>query len=140
MHLVLLLDDNADLRGVLKEVIEVLGYKVIAVENGRAGLDVLQSRSQLPDIIICDINMPDIDGFAFLKQLRETPEWSQIFFAAMSGKREDRKPALEAGADEYMPKPFNVVELRRALQKFHDRTPPPTPAAEPAPQETPPIS
>jgi CheY-like chemotaxis protein len=134
MALVLLLDDNGDLRDVLKEVIEAIGYQVVAGENGHAGLDVL-TRGDAIDIAICDINMPDMDGFTFLKRLRENPQWREIYFVAMSGLKEDKRQALAEGADSYIPKPFNVPQLTAALAPFHERTKPTTPAA-PVPPPT----
>lgn len=139
MPLILLLDDNGDLRDVLKEVIEAIGYQVIAGENGHAGLEVL-TRGDAIDIAICDINMPDMDGFTFLNRLRENPQWRDIYFVAMSGLKEDKRQALQQGADSYLPKPFNVAQLTAALAPFHERTKPATPAtpATPPAESTPP--
>ncbi|MDX2138452.1 MAG: response regulator [Chloroflexota bacterium] len=116
---ILLLDDVPDLQSVLKEVLEVIGYAVIVADDGQHGIAVLNAAASLPDIIICDMDMPRMDGIVFLKTVRDHPAWASIFFIMMSGRQEDRKPALEQGADDYISKPFNMVELKAVLNKYH---------------------
>jgi CheY-like chemotaxis protein len=117
MTLILLLDDNAMLQMVLKEVIEFAGHNVLAVDDGKEGIAALEQADPLPDVIICDVDMPQMNGFEFLQRVRENPEWKHIFFVAMSGRKEDRRPALEKGADEYIAKPFSVIELNSVISK-----------------------
>ncbi|MCA9902536.1 MAG: response regulator [Anaerolineae bacterium] len=114
---VLLLDDNVDFRNVLKELLEALGYQVKALDNGLSGLEYLQTQDVLPDAIICDIRMPDMDGLTFLTRVRENPEWNHLCLIASSGAKDDREPALEHGADAYISKPFNIGQLREHLEK-----------------------
>jgi len=116
---ILLLDDVPDLQSVLKEVLEVIGYAVIAADDGQHGIAVLNTAASIPDIIICDMDMPRMDGIGFLKAVRANPAWKDVFFIMMSGRQEDRKPALEQGADDYISKPFNMVELKTVLNKYH---------------------
>ncbi|MCC6616534.1 MAG: response regulator [Anaerolineae bacterium] len=115
MRSVLLLDDNLDFRDVLKELLEALGYQVEALDNGLSGLEYLQTHETLPDVIICDIRMPDMDGLTFLSRVRENPDWANLCLIASSGTKDDRGPAIEHGADAYVGKPFNIGELRAHL-------------------------
>jgi CheY-like chemotaxis protein len=115
---VLLLDDVDDLRFVLTEVLEHLGYDVIACDGGRAALRFLESSPRLPSFIICDISMPDMDGYTFFRELRGNPVWSDIYFIFMSGSRDDRRAALEHGADDYVAKPFPITDLQVVLEKY----------------------
>lgn len=112
MRSVLLLDDNIDFRDVLKELLEALGYQVDALDNGLSGLEYLQSHETLPDVIICDVRMPDMDGLTFLSRVRENRDWDNLCLIASSGTKDDRGPALEHGADAFVGKPFNIGELR----------------------------
>lgn len=117
---ILLLDDVPDLQSVLKEVLEVIGYSVLVADDGQHGVTVLERTSSLPELIICDMDMPNMDGIGFLKAVRANPSWADMFFIMMSGRQEDRKPALEHGADDYISKPFNMVELKTVLNKYHN--------------------
>ncbi|MBE0689685.1 MAG: response regulator [Anaerolineae bacterium] len=117
MRSVLLLDDNNDFRNVLKELLEALGYQVEALDNGLSGLEYLRTHEVMPDVIICDIRMPDMDGLTFLTRVRENPDWAHLCLIASSGAKDDRVPALEHGADVYVSKPFNISELREYIDK-----------------------
>lgn len=116
MPSILLMDDNEDFRLVLKELLETLGHDVYDVGNGSAGLDYLGTQAHVPDVIICDIRMPDMDGLTFIKHLRENNAWSHLFVIATSGNKDDKKKALENGADVYLVKPFNISELRSMME------------------------
>lgn len=118
---VLLLDDNEDFRLVLKELLETLGHRVVDYGNGRAGLDHLNTHEEKPDVIICDIRMPDMDGLTFFGHLRGNPAFAKLFVIATSGNKEDRKIALESGVDEYLVKPFNISELRAVIDQYAER-------------------
>ncbi|MCL4248251.1 MAG: response regulator [Anaerolineae bacterium] len=122
MQSVLLLDDNIDFRNVLKELLEALGYQVKALDNGLSGLEYLQTHDVLPDVIICDIRMPDMDGLTFLTRVRENPDWQHLCLIASSGAKDDLEPALEHGADAYLSKPFNISQLRGHLDKCLKRS------------------
>ncbi len=116
---VLLLDDIDDLRYVLKEVLEVLGYEVISCEGGKAALEILGAAERLPHLIICDISMPGMDGYTFFREVRKNPAWNRIYFVFMSGSKDDRRAALEHGADDYVAKPFPIADLMVVLDKYH---------------------
>jgi chemosensory pili system protein ChpA (sensor histidine kinase/response regulator) len=117
MTLILLLEDNADLRQTLKQAIELDGHEVHGGRSGEDGLEFLRTAPTLPDMIICDISMPDMNGFEFLKHVRGNPEWANIRFVVMSGTRADRDIALASGADGYLGKPFGFSELKNIVDQ-----------------------
>ena len=108
---VLLADDNADMRHYLERLLTLAGYRVDAVPNGRAALDT--ARRHRPDMILSDVMMPELDGFALLaavredRELRDTPV---ILLSARAGE-EAKVEGLRAGADDYLTKPFSAREL-----------------------------
>lgn len=107
----LLIDDDPNLILLVKDYLEFRGYKVVTAGNGREALDVLEAL--LPDMIICDVMMPEMDGYTFVKQVRENPEteWIPILFLSAKGQSQDRVKGLNTGADVYMVKPFEPEEL-----------------------------
>lgn len=115
---VLLLDDIDDLRFVLKEVLEHLGYDVISCDGGKVALEILGTTKELPNLIICDISMPGMDGYTFFREVRKNPTWNGIYFVFMSGSKDDRRAALEHGAEDYVAKPFPIADLMLVLEKY----------------------
>ncbi len=123
MPSVLLLDDNHDFRHVLTELLETLGCEVHAFESGQAALDHLAAPESRVEIIVCDIHMPDMDGFTFLRHVRQNPAHAHICIIAASGARDDRAQAMAEGANAYILKPFNVRDLVDLLQKCQQIAP-----------------
>ena len=107
----LLIDDDPNLILLVKDYLEFRGYKVTTAGNGREALDVLDKET--PDMIICDVMMPEMDGYAFVKQVRENSKtnWIPILFLSAKGQSQDRVKGLNTGADVYMVKPFEPEEL-----------------------------
>jgi len=107
----LLIDDDPNLILLVKDYLEFRGYSVITAENGREALDVLSGHS--PDMIICDVMMPEMDGYAFVEHVRSNPEteWIPVLFLSAKGQSQDRVKGLNTGADVYMVKPFEPEEL-----------------------------
>jgi DNA-binding NarL/FixJ family response regulator len=107
----LLIDDDPNLILLVKDYLEFRGYEVITAENGREALEVLEK--DLPDMIICDVMMPEMDGYAFVKQVREDnrTSWIPVLFLSAKGQSQDRVKGLNTGADVYMVKPFEPEEL-----------------------------
>jgi DNA-binding NarL/FixJ family response regulator len=107
----LLIDDDPNLILLVKDYLEFRGYEVITAENGREALEVLEK--DLPDMIICDVMMPEMDGYAFVKQVREDARtsWIPVLFLSAKGQSQDRVKGLNTGADVYMVKPFEPEEL-----------------------------
>lgn len=106
--LILIVDDEKSIRSFLRVSIETQGYKCLEAENG--GNAMMLWASYNPDIVILDLGLPDMDGVAVIRKLREL---SQIPIIVISARGHDREKveALDAGADDYLTKPFSVSEL-----------------------------
>lgn len=107
---VLVVDDNPDVRAYMRRHLEE-AYRVVEAMNGRTALE--QTRSVLPDLIISDVMMPEMDGFSFCKALKQDPELDFIPIILLTAKAspESKILGLQEGADDYLTKPFNVREL-----------------------------
>jgi DNA-binding NarL/FixJ family response regulator len=107
----LLVDDDLHLVLLLKDYLELQGYQVMAVNNGAQALTALEE--DIPSMIICDVMMPEIDGYEFLKSLREHQDlgWIPVLFLSALGQSLDRIKGLSLGANAYMNKPFEPEEL-----------------------------
>ena len=108
---VLVADDNADMREYLARLLRTAGYQVTTVTDGQAALDA--ARRDLPDLVLSDVMMPGLDGLGFVSSLRADPRTAAVpvvFLSARAGE-EAAAAGLQAGADDYLPKPFSAVEL-----------------------------
>jgi DNA-binding NarL/FixJ family response regulator len=107
----LLVDDDPNLILLVKDYLEFRGYEVTSADNGRIALEQLQE--ELPDLIICDVMMPEMDGYTFVESVREEPRtsWIPVIFLSAKGQSQDRIKGLNIGADVYMVKPFEPEEL-----------------------------
>ena len=110
---VLLIDDDEALCGLLTEYLEPFGFAVAAVHHPDAGLAAIAKDA--PDIVVLDVMMPDTDGFAVCRKVRETSRVPIVMLTARGGVL-DRIVGLEMGADDYLPKPFEPRELVARLQ------------------------
>ena len=109
-HIILLVDDHADLREYMREILEP-EYRVLEAQNGRVGMDM--AVEHLPDLIITDVMMPVMDGFALCRQIRADERSSHIPVVMLTARGDDRSrhTGLEEGANDYLTKPFNPDEL-----------------------------
>lgn len=109
----LVVDDEAQIRRFLRISLEANGYVVREVDTGQAALNEVALHR--PDLVILDLGLPDIDGFRVIKRLRE---WTQtpIIVLSVRDSDEDKIAALDAGADDYLTKPFSVAELLARLR------------------------
>jgi len=116
MKTVLIIEDNNDIRESTAEILQLSGYKVLQAVNGKIGVDL--ATQQLPDIILCDIMMPELDGYGVLYMLNKNPETATIPFIFLTAKAEriDFRKGMEMGADDYLTKPFDDVELLKAIE------------------------
>ena len=116
MKSILVIDDNADIRDNTAEILELAGYKVSTAENGKKGVDL--ALKEKPDVIVCDIMMPELDGYGVLHLLRKNPEAQNIPFIFLTAKteRSDFRKGMEMGADDYITKPFDDIELLNAVE------------------------
>jgi DNA-binding response OmpR family regulator len=112
---ILVIEDNEDVRDEIVAILGFEGYEVRAAENGRLGLAVVGEWA--PDLVICDLMMPELDGYATLEALRADPVSAATPFLCLTarGERRDMRRAMELGADDYLTKPFTADELLAAL-------------------------
>lgn len=121
--LVLVVDDELPIRRFLRAGLEGQGYSMVEAANGRDGITQAAMRS--PDLVLLDLGLPDIDGFDVVRRIRE---WSNVPVIVLSAREQegDKIRALDAGADDYVTKPFSMGELlarmRVALRRTHDAT------------------
>ncbi len=116
MKKILVIEDNLEVRENLAEILELSGYEVATAENGKVG--VQEARSGKPDLILCDVMMPELDGFGVLRILDQTPQTADIPFVFLTAKAEkdDFRKGMNLGADDYITKPFDDVELLDAIE------------------------
>jgi len=113
---VLIIEDNDDIRENVIEILELAGYIVSSASNGKVGVEL--ALQDIPDIILCDIMMPEMDGYGVLYLLSKRPETIAIPFIFLTAKAEhfDRRKGMEMGADDYLTKPFDGLELLSAVE------------------------
>ncbi|ACK71286.1 two component transcriptional regulator, LuxR family [Gloeothece citriformis PCC 7424] len=123
----LLIDDDPNLILLVKDYLEFRGYEVITAENGREALEILE-QSPVPDMIICDVMMPEMDGYTFVEKLRDDSRtsWIPFLFLSAKGQSQDRIKGLRTGADVYMIKPFEPEELVAQVEACLSRVIPPS--------------
>ena len=133
MKKILLIEDNLEVRENTEEILTLANYEVITAANGKIGVELAQQ--QKPDLIICDIMMPELDGYGVLHILSKKDETARIPFIFLTAKTEktDIRKGMTLGADDYLTKPFddtdllNAIEVRlrksAMLQKVYESTP-----------------
>lgn len=116
MKKILIIEDNLELCENLEEILQLAGYEVSTASNGVEGVNAV--RKVLPDLILCDVLMPELDGFGVLKILNRDPELALIPFIFLTAKTEkdDLRKGMGLGADDYITKPFDDVELLEAIE------------------------
>ena len=121
---ILIIEDNSDIRESTAEILELTGaYSVIVAEEGKTGVDMAIKHK--PDMILCDIMMPELDGYGVLFMLSKNETTQQIPFIFLTAKAEkaDLRKAMEMGADDYLTKPFDDLELLNAIEsRFKKRS------------------
>lgn len=116
MKSILVIDDNADIRDNTAEILELAGYKTFTAENGKQGVDL--AIKEKPSVIVCDIMMPELDGYGVLHLLRKNTDTQNIPFIFLTARTErtDFRKGMEMGADDYITKPFDDIELLNAIE------------------------
>ena len=116
MKKILLIEDNRDVRENTGEILSLANYHVIAAENGKVGVDLAQREK--PDLIICDIMMPELDGYGVLHILSKHESTAGIPFIFLTAKTEktDIRKGMNLGADDYLTKPFDDTDLLNAIE------------------------
>lgn len=115
MKKILLIEDNADIRSNTAEILELSNYLVIEAENGKVG--VMKAIETKPDLIICDIMMPELDGYGVLHAVQQNDAIKNTPFIFLTARteRNDFRKGMELGADDYLTKPFDGTELLNAV-------------------------
>lgn len=116
MKKILLIEDDHSLRENTAELLELSGYEVIMAPNGKVGVE--HAKTQRPNIIVCDIMMPEMDGYGVLQELSSSDNTKQIPFIFLSAKteRSEVRLGMDLGADDYLTKPFEEEELLSAIE------------------------
>jgi two-component system OmpR family response regulator len=121
---ILVVDDEDNLRSMLVAALKYEGYDVVQASDGAAGLRA--ARETKPDLIVLDVMMPQLDGFAVVKRLREAGDRTPVIFLTARDASEDRVTGLNLGGDDYLPKPFSLEELVarvEAVSRRYEREP-----------------
>jgi two-component system sensor histidine kinase/response regulator len=115
MARILVIEDDHAVRSNLLEILDAEGFSVMGAENGRVGVQL--AHDYLPDLVICDIMMPGLDGYGVLTELRQGPTTAAIpfIFLTARGAKSDLRQGMELGADDYLVKPFTLEEVLRAV-------------------------
>jgi CheY-like chemotaxis protein len=114
----LVVDDDADLREALQDVLRDAGYEVLTAANGRQALEVLEKAPRPPGLVLLDMMMPVLDGAGFLRELHARPAGREIpvvVFSASAGAREESE---QLGAQAYLRKPVDVETLLATVEKY----------------------
>lgn len=116
MKTIAVIEDNHEMRDNIQEILELADYNVVTAANGKEGIEVVKETS--PDLIICDIMMPELDGYGVLFYLSKNPSTARIPFIFLTAKieRSDMRKGMNLGADDYISKPFEEIELLEAIE------------------------
>jgi signal transduction histidine kinase/CheY-like chemotaxis protein len=119
---ILVVEDNADARQMLRELLSLLGHRVITAEDGASGVE--QARANRPDVALVDLGLPVMNGYDVARSLRSSSETRSTYLVALTGygQPEDRRRALESGFDEHLVKPLNLARLNELLERGLSRT------------------
>ena len=121
---ILVVEDNEQNRILMRQILTHHGYEVLEATDGLTGLDM--ARAHLPALILLDIQMPVMNGFAVIRELRNNPELRKIKAIAVTSfaMKGDREKALEAGFDEYVTKPIDTRKLPELVKEILSRVQP----------------
>ena len=115
MPKILVIEDEPQMRKNILTILVMEGFDALGAENGRLGLEMIQTHQ--PDLILCDVMMPELDGYAVLKALRADPATAEIPFVFLTakGERGDFRAGMNLGADDYLTKPVVLDDLLKAI-------------------------
>lgn len=115
MNKILVIEDEQTVRENILELLEAEDFNTISASNGLLGVQL--AMQQLPDLIVCDVLMPELDGYGVLKMLRQDPLTAKIPFIFLTAKaaKVDFRQGIEMGADDYLTKPFTRAQLLDAI-------------------------
>src|SRR5438876_11049670 len=128
MERILIIQDELPMRTALADVLQAEGYRVLSAADGQSGLQ--RALVEKPDLILLDVMMPKLDGYAVCEELRRLSNAVPVLMLTAKGQVEDRVTGLDAGADDYLVKPFSTDELlarvRALLRRLQRQTKAPT--------------
>ncbi|MGE0557134.1 MAG: response regulator transcription factor [Burkholderiales bacterium] len=121
MATLLIIEDETPIRANLRQLLQLEGYTVLETANGEEGVAAAHARQ--PDLVLCDILMPGMDGYAVLAALRASPATKALpfIFLTASANRSEREQAIARGADEYLVKPVRIAEVLAAIDSVLQR-------------------
>jgi DNA-binding response OmpR family regulator len=132
MHRILIVEDNPDLAFGLRNNLEIEGYRIEVAEDGNKAL--ARARTTRPDLIILDLMIPGIDGYRVLRTLRDEGNTTPVLILSARGEEADKVRGFRLGADDYVTKPFSLLELLARVEALMRRgaSPPQKPSDEPS--------
>jgi two-component system cell cycle response regulator DivK len=115
---ILVVEDQEDLRGILRDLLAGSGYEMLEAPDGQAGVD--KAKAEKPDLILMDIQMPVMDGYDATRQIKADPELKSIPIVAVSSfaMKGDEEKARASGCDHYVTKPYSPIQLLRTVRGF----------------------
>ena len=115
---ILYIEDNIDNRTLVRRVLQIEGYRVMEAESGFKAFEIL--RSEIPDLVLMDINLPDMDGYEITTRLKQMPSLARVPVIAMTANvmKGDREKTLAAGCDGYISKPIDIDTLPSQIARF----------------------
>ena len=122
MKTILVIEDQPQMRQNLVLMLQVNGFDALGAEDGKAGVDL--ARTKKPDLILCDVMMPELDGYGVLQTLRADPSTERIpfIFLTAKGDRKEQRNGMNSGADDYLTKPIGEADLISAIRTRLKRT------------------
>jgi len=116
MHKILVIEDEPQMRRNILTVLDMEGFDALGAENGRLGLEMIHTHK--PDLILCDVMMPELDGYGVLKALRADPATAEtpFVFLTAKGERGDFRAGMNLGADDYLTKPVVLDDLLKTIR------------------------
>ena len=112
---VLVIDDEDAMRTLVQKILADKGYKTIAADNGETGLELALKHG--PDLVICDVNMPNMNGFVVVEELQKDPDTSDIPVIMMTGVAQEAGAWKAVGAVDYIEKPFSIEKLLESVDR-----------------------
>jgi two-component system, chemotaxis family, chemotaxis protein CheY len=116
---ILVVDDSPSIRKFISLALKIQSYTVITAEDGMQALEIL-TQNQTIDMVLTDLNMPNMDGIKLIKEVRKMPEYAELPIIILSSLTSERdiNEGLDAGADSYLIKPFNTKKIQYEIAKY----------------------